>query len=209
MGKSSARAIAAMPAMVSMELEVCSMSIRAKSRLPDFSRARMAGLQTRVIQGPICTSPRSSGAHPVGPYGCPRWLSPLDARPRAGRPARVAVEAARRYRRRGQNLNGTEPRGSSDAHASGHQHEASLHFADERHTVQRIVTADRLAFDADESIPREGLRRAREASVPVRPGRRRGAPKSNSSPWPMWFWAGVRPARPPRARRHRSPAGSR
>jgi hypothetical protein len=61
-GKSSARAIAAMSAMVSIEAAACSMSTRAKSTPAAFSSIRMDGLRDMVIQVPICTSPRSTPA---------------------------------------------------------------------------------------------------------------------------------------------------
>jgi hypothetical protein len=61
-GKSSARANAAMSATVSIENGECSMSIRAKSRPAALSNVSTAGVRIMVTHVPICTSPRSARA---------------------------------------------------------------------------------------------------------------------------------------------------
>ena len=51
---------AAMSAMVDMDGDECSISMRAKSRPEALRRVRMAGLRTMLIQVPIWTSPLST-----------------------------------------------------------------------------------------------------------------------------------------------------
>ena len=61
-GKSIARASAAMSATVSIENGECSMSIRAKSRPTAFSIVSTAGVRIIVTHVPIWISPRSARA---------------------------------------------------------------------------------------------------------------------------------------------------